>query len=152
MQIDLRLYNSDVPLPPRLQQIVDVFSGSPKQFRLEALLDYARRLPELPPDLAADRDLLEQVHECQTPFFLATRLEDGRIRLYFDAPPESPTVRGYAGLLAAGLDQESPEAILAVDNDFYLGMGLEEVITPQRLRGMGAILAHLKGQVRGLPT
>lgn len=139
-----------MPLPARLQQIVDVFSDSPKQFRLEALLDYANRLPPLPPDLAGDRDLMQQVHECQTPFFLATRIHDGKVRLFFDAPPESPTVRGYAGLLAAGLDGEAPGAILAVENDFYLGMGLEEVITPQRLRGMGAILAHLKNQVTAL--
>jgi len=90
------------------------------------------------------------VHECQTPFFLATRLEEGKVKLFFDAPPESPTVRGYAGLLTAGLDGETPEAILEVEGDFYLNMGLEEVITPQRLRGMGAIVAHLKRQVKAL--
>jgi cysteine desulfuration protein SufE len=134
-------------LPERLAQIVEVFRTSPKDFRVEALLDFSKRLPPLPDDLAADRENLEQVHECQTPFFLATRLEDGRVRLFFDAPQESPTVRGYAGILAAGLDGESPEAILGVDGDFYLNMGLEEVITPLRLRGMGAILARLKRQV-----
>jgi cysteine desulfuration protein SufE len=114
------------------------------------LLDYAKRLPDLPPDIASHRDLMEQVHECQTPFFLATRLQDGKVQLFFDAPPESPTVRGYAGILAAGLNGETPEAILDVEGDFYLGMGLEEVITPQRLRGMGAIVAHLKRQVGAL--
>lgn len=91
-----------------------------------------------------------QVHECQTPFFLATRLEDGKVRLFFDAPPESPTVRGFAGLLSAGLDGEDPQAILDIDPDFYLRMGLEEVVTPQRVRGMGAILHHLKRQVAEL--
>jgi cysteine desulfuration protein SufE len=126
---------------------VEVFRSSPKEFRVEMLLDFSRRLPPLPPQLAADRDQLEQVHECQTPFFLATELDDGKVKLHFDAPPESPTVRGYAGILNAGLSGESPADILAVDDDFYLGMGLEDVVTPQRLRGMGAILAHLKRQV-----
>lgn len=136
-------------LPQRLQTIVDVFSTSPKEFRVEALLDYSRRLPSLPPDLAEHKDQLEQVPECQTPFFLATRLEpDGSVRMFFEAPAESPTVRGFAGLLADGLDGEQAEALLAVPNDFYLGMGLEEVVTPLRLRGMGAILARLKRQVR----
>jgi cysteine desulfuration protein SufE len=137
-------------LPERLQQIVDVFASSPKQFRLEALIDYSNRLPSLPADLAHDRGQLEQVHECQTPFFLATRKENGQVRVFFDAPAESPTVRGYAGLLVAGLDGETPEAILSVENDFYHHMGLEEIITPQRLRGMGAILSHLKNQVAAL--
>jgi cysteine desulfuration protein SufE len=130
-----------------LAQIVEAFQASPRDFRVEALLDFSKRLPALPDDLAANRESFEKVPECQTPFFLATRLEEGKVRLYFDAPPESPTVRGYAGILAAGLDGETPEAILDVDNDFYLNMGLEEVVTPLRLRGMGAILARLKRQV-----
>jgi cysteine desulfuration protein SufE len=135
-------------LPERLARIVEVFRSSPKEFRVEALLDFSKRLPPLPPELANQE--LERVPECQTPFFLASRLEGDRVRLYFDAPPESPTVRGYAGILAAGLDGETPAAILDVDNDFYLKMGLEEVVTPLRLRGMGAIIARLKQQVGAL--
>jgi cysteine desulfuration protein SufE len=138
-------------LPSRLAQIVEVFSSAPKEFRVEALLDFAKRLPPLPEELASHHQL-EQVHECQTPFFLASKIEDGKVRLFFDAPPESPTVRGYAGILAAGLDGETPEAILEVDNDFYLNMGLEEVVTPLRLRGMGAIMFRLKQQVASLAS
>lgn len=134
-------------LPPRLAQIVEVLAGSPREFRIEALLDFSRRLPPLPEGMTADD--LEQVPECQTPFFLATRLDPDRsVRLFFEAPQESPTVRGYAGLLQHGLDGEQPEAILGVPDDFYFGMGLEEVVTPQRLHGMGAILARLKRRVR----
>ncbi|HEX6302395.1 MAG TPA: SufE family protein [Acidimicrobiia bacterium] len=135
-------------LPTRLAQIVEVFSSAPKEFKVEALLDFAKRLPPLPDELASQQ--LEQVQECQTPFFLASKIEDGKVRLFFDAPPESPTVRGYAGILAAGLDGETPEAILEVDNDFYLDMGLDEVVTPLRLRGMGAIMFRLKQQVASL--
>lgn len=135
-------------LPSRLQTIVDVFATSPKEFRLEALVDYARRLPDLPRRYADDPELLEQVPECQTPFFLATELdEDGTVHMFFSAPPESPTVRGYAGLLLDGLEGASADDILALPDDFYFGMGLEEVVTPLRLRGMGAILARLKRQV-----
>jgi cysteine desulfuration protein SufE len=132
-------------LPDRLANIVELFKTAPKQLRLEALLDFSRRLPPLPPDHHQD---LEKVPECQTPFFLSTRIEDGKIRMFFEVPEESPTVRGYAGILAAGLDGEDAEAILAVPNDFYLDMGLEDVVTPLRLRGMGAILARLKRQVK----
>lgn len=136
-------------LPARMQTIVDVFTTSPKEFRLEALLDYSRRVPELPARYADDPSLLEEVKECQTPFFLATEVdEDGRVHMFFSAPPESPTVRGYAGLLLDGLEGVSADEVLTVPNDFYVGMGLEEVVTPLRLRGMGAILARLKRQVR----
>ncbi|CAN5889673.1 SufE family protein [soil metagenome] len=135
-------------LPSRLQTIVDVLSTSPKEFRLEALLDYSRRLPELPERFADDPALLEEVPECQTPFFLATEVSDeGAVHMYFQAPPEAPTVRGFAGLLVDGLDGVQASELMAVPNDFFYGMGLEEIITPLRLRGMGAILARLKRQV-----
>lgn len=141
-----------VAVPPPLQRIVDLFAGAPKDLRLQALLEYSRNLPALPAHLAANRSAMEQVPECQTPFFLATevRREDGQaqVKLWFDAPPEAPTTRGFAGILAAGLDGRSPEEILATPDDFYAGMGLAEVISSLRLRGMSAILARLKGQVR----
>lgn len=136
-------------LPARLEQIVDVFRSSPKEFRIEALLDFSKRLPPLPSHLEGRRDLLEQVHECQTPFFLSTEIDaGGAVHMWFEAPPESPTVRGFAGILHAGLDGEQADTVLAVPDDFFYGMGLEEVVTPLRLRGMGAILARLKRQVR----
>ncbi|MCK5448738.1 MAG: SufE family protein, partial [Gemmatimonadetes bacterium] len=99
--------------------------------------------------LAADRSRLEQVHECQTPFFLATEIDDdGAVHLFFDCPPEAPTVRGFAGILCEGLEGESWQEVLAVPADFYSGMGLQEVVSVLRLRGMGAILARLKRQIR----
>lgn len=135
-------------LPERLQTIVDVFATSPKEFRLEALLDYSRRLPDLPERFTDDPGLLEEVPECQTPFFLATEVDDdGGVHMFFSAPPESPTVRGYAGLLLDGLEGAKVEEVLAVPDDFYYEMGLEEVVTPLRLRGMGAILGRLKRQL-----
>lgn len=136
-----------MPIPPRLQQVVDVMRSAPKEFRVEALLDFSNRVPPLPDGMAAAE--LEQVHECQTPFFLATTVDaDGAVHMFFEAPRESPTVRGFAGILHHGLEGERAETVLDVPDDFYVGMGLEEVVTPLRLRGMGAILARLKRQIR----
>ncbi len=136
-------------LPDRLQRLVTLFASAPKDLKIQALLDYSRRVPALPDDI--DPGSLEQVHECQTPFFLLTRLDDdGNVRMFFESPPESPTVRGYAGILYEGLDGETPEAILSVPVDFYLQMGLEDVVTPQRLNGMGAIVGRMRRQVEEL--
>ncbi|HVM02175.1 MAG TPA: SufE family protein, partial [Acidimicrobiales bacterium] len=135
--------------PERLQRIVDLFAGAPKELRVQALLDYSRQLPPLPPHLAGNRQAMEQVPECQTPFFLATAVgDDGRVKLWFDVPAEAPTTRGFAGILAGGLDGATAAEVLATPNDFYARMGLAEVISSLRLRGMGAILARLKRQVR----
>lgn len=136
-------------MPSRLAKIAERFSGAPKDLRVQALLGYSRKVPPLPEEYSQDRSLLEQVHECQTPFFLATEVdEDGKVHVFFDAPQESPTIRGFAGILREGLEGEAWEDVLAVPPDFYSGMGLETVVSPQRLNGMGAILRRLQRQVR----
>jgi cysteine desulfuration protein SufE len=138
-----------VTLPERLANVVNDFLAAPPELRTELLLEHAERLPMLPPALSAPeaRDRFEQVEECQTPFFLATEIVDGRVSLHFDCPPQAPTTRGFAGILHAGLDGAAVEEVLGVPGDFHHGMGLAEVISPLRLRGMDAILFRLKRQV-----
>ncbi len=136
-------------MPRKLEQIVDEFGEAPASFRLPMLLEYSKKVPPLPEYLENHRDTMEQVHECQTPFFLAEEVdEDGRVSLYFDAPREAPTTRSFAGVLHEGLDGLKAEEILATPDDFYTKMGLTEVISPLRLRGISAILWRLKRRVR----
>ena len=138
-----------MPTPPGLQRIVDLFAEAPRDLRLEALLEYSRGLPPLPSHLQGRREAMEQVIECQTPFFLASEIgDDHRVQLWFDAPPEAPTTRGFAGILAEGLGGATVEEILETPDDFYEAMGLSELISGLRLRGMSAILFRLKRQVR----
>ncbi len=136
-------------LPERLANVVDDFLAAPPELRTELLLEHAERLPALPAELTGEdaRDRFEQVEECQTPFFLATEVTDGHVALYFDCPPQAPTTRGFAGILHTGFDGAAPEDILGVPADFHHGMGLAEVISPLRMRGMDAILFRLKRQV-----
>jgi cysteine desulfuration protein SufE len=134
-------------MPTKLQKIIDLFASVPVPARLEGLLEYAEKLPPLPPHLEANRDAMEPVPECQTPFFLAAEVSDGVVILYFDAPRTSPTTRGFAGVLTEGLNGSRVDEVLAVPADFYTRMGLEEAISTLRLRGVGAILARLKRQV-----
>lgn len=136
-------------IPPRLAKVVERFERAPKELRVQALLQYAKKVPPLPEEYLDDRSALEQVHECQTPFFLATTVDgDGAVHLFFDAPPESPTVRGFAGILWEGLEGASVQEVLDVPPTFYATMGLDVVVSPLRLRGMTAILARLQRQVR----
>lgn len=134
-------------LPPKLARTVQLFAGAPKDLKLQALLEYSRKVPELPARYAEDRSGLERVPECQTAFFLAVDVEDDAVHIAFDCPPEAPTTRGFAGILSEGLEGASPAEVLAVPDDFYQAMGLAEAISSQRLRGMTAIMARLKRQV-----
>lgn len=136
--------------PHRLEEIVEAFGQAPASLRLPMLLEYSEKLPELPDHLKEHRDVMEQVHECQTPFFFAAEVDDDqRVTLHFDAPREAPTTRSFAGVLSEGLNRHRVEEIVATPDDFYLRMGLSEVISPLRLRGMSAILWRLKRNLRG---
>jgi cysteine desulfuration protein SufE len=92
---------------------------------------------------------MEPVPECQSPLFLHVDARDlNRVRLHFSAPAEAPTTRGFASILAAGLDEQPAVDILAVPEDFYTELGLATLISPLRLRGMSAMLARIKRRLR----
>jgi cysteine desulfuration protein SufE len=136
-------------LHPRLQEIADEFRAVPETSRLQLLLEFAQELPPLPARYAANHELLEPVPECQTPLFLAVEVDpDATVHLFFDAPPEAPTTRGFAGILHAGLDGLNEDDVLATPGEFTSQLGLQDLVSPLRLRGMAAMLARIKNQIR----
>jgi len=146
-------------LPPALAELVEEFTSVEPADRLQLLLELSDELPELPRRYAERSQEMEQVHECQTPLFLAVEVGSGTapdggdaadttVHLYFDAPPEAPTTRGFAGILQSGLDGLPAAEVLAVPDDVPFKFGLGEAVSPLRLRGMVAMLARIKRQVR----
>lgn len=134
-----------MPLPPRLQEVVDDFSVAPLPLRIELLVEYAARVVTPPAEVVDEPGRLERVEECRTPVWLATGIaDDGTVQVWFDATPEATTTLGYAGVLTVGLTGARVEEVLAVENGFHHALGLTEVITPLRLRGMDAILSRIK--------
>ncbi|QBI18788.1 SufE family protein [Egibacter rhizosphaerae] len=135
-------------LPVPLEAVVEDFASLPPELRIEVLLEYSDRMPPLAERFKDAPLQMEQVTECQTPFFLATELDDeGRVHIHFDCPPDAPTQRAFAGLLAEGLNGATPEEVLAVPRDFYTRMGLADTISALRLQGLEAILARVQRQV-----
>lgn len=131
-------------LPKRLAEIVEDFSLCTGREKLEYLLQFAETMPPLPDWIAAKKEEMDQVHECMTPVFIYAHEDDGCLTYFFDVPEESPTVRGYAAIMHEGVKDIAAEDVLKISNDFYLDMGLHQVITGQRLNGLTAILAHMK--------
>ena len=132
-------------LPVKLQEIVDDIASMSREEKLETLIGYAESFPELPERYKEERDKMEAVPECMTPVFLiAEKQEDGSLIFHFDIPPQSPTVRGLASILASGLNGCKPEEVIAVPADFYLPMKLDEAVSGQRINGFRGVLAHMK--------
>ena len=142
---------SSTSLPAPLAELVEEFAEVGPRDKLQLLLELSQELPALPPRYADAADSMEQVSECQSPLFLAVEVDDDadrRVHLFFSAPPEAPTTRGFASILRTGLDGEPATEVLAVPDDFYVALGLAQAVSPLRLRGMAAMLARIKHRVR----
>jgi cysteine desulfuration protein SufE len=135
-------------LPATLQEIKEEFLALELRDRLQLLLEFSNELPELPERYRDHPDLFERVVECQSPVFIFVEVDDDQIvHLYATAPRESPTTRGFASILAQGLAGLTADEVLAVPDDYPQELGLNEAVSPLRVRGMTALLGRAKHQV-----
>jgi cysteine desulfuration protein SufE len=140
---------TDATLPEALVEIREEFLALDVRNRLQLLLEFSNELPELPARYADHPDLLERVVECQSPVFLFVEVTDDRVHLHATAPREAPTTRGFASILAQGLDGLTVAQVLDdVPDDYPQTIGLTEAVSPLRIRGMTALLGRAKRQIR----
>jgi cysteine desulfuration protein SufE len=136
-------------LPAPLAEIQDDFLALEQRDRLQLLLEFSNELPELPERYRDHPDLFERVVECQSPVFIFVEVDaEGAVHLYATAPRESPTTRGFASILSQGIDGLTVDEVLAVPDDYPQTIGLTEAVSPLRIRGMSALLARTKRQIR----
>jgi len=131
-------------LPPQLAEIVEDFGYCEGQEKLEYLLELSERMPPLPEWLEGKQAEMDQVRECMSPVFIYAEKKEDSVIYHFDIPAEAPTVRGVAAALKEGLDGCTVSEITAVPDTLYIQMGLDKVITGQRLNGLRAMLSHVK--------
>ncbi len=132
----------------RLEEIAEPFQMANRDFRLELLLDYADKLPELPNDYVPLRDAgMNMVHECQSPVFLMAEVNNGTVRVIGDVPKEAPTARAFVSILREAFDGEPPQEVLDAPRDALRMLGLSELLGMQRTQGLSAIYGRLRRQV-----
>jgi cysteine desulfuration protein SufE len=121
------------------------FRSATREMRMQLLLQYARRFPEIPPELREARDAgLNRVPECQSPLFLWVSVREGRVTLHADAPRDAPTVRGFMGFLMEALNGASAEEVSRIPEDLLDQMGMGEVLGVMRTQGLGSVIRRVK--------
>ena len=135
-------------LPAKLAETREDFLALGVKDRLQLLLEFSNELPALPERYAEHPDLLERVEECQSPVFMFVEVDHGIVHLYATAPAESPTTRGFASILAQGLEGLTVQEVLDIPADYPQSLGLAEAVSPLRVRGMTGMLARTKRQLR----
>ncbi|MGN6393518.1 MAG: SufE family protein [Gemmatimonadales bacterium] len=131
-----------------LDTLIPRFKSADRTTRLETLLDYSRKLPPLPAEYQDAKARGEhRVHECQTPVDLWVEVDQGKVHIHADVPPESPTVRGFISLLARALEGADPADVARVPDDLLDQLGLSETLGMTRTQGLTAILFRIKRSV-----
>ena len=136
-------------LPSSLADIRDEFLELPESDRLQLLLEYSRELPPMPARYDGHPELCERVAECQSPVYIVMDVDaEGIVSMHAAAPPEAPTTRGFASILAQGLTGLTADEVLAVPADFPQSIGLTRAVSPLRIAGMTGMLMRAKRQVQ----
>jgi cysteine desulfuration protein SufE len=131
------------------QEIVEAFQEVPQNVKLELLLEYSEALPALPERYQDRPELLERVEECQSPVYLFVEVDAATtVHIFLTAPDEAPTTKGFASLLQLALDQEKAETVLSFDESFVDALGITDLVSPLRIRGLQGMLMRIKRQVK----
>ena len=134
---------------PGAQEIVSAFAEVPQNLKLELLLEYSENLPALPERYKDHPELLERVEECQSPVYLFVELdEQNTVSIFLTAPDEAPTTKGFASLLQLSLDQQPADTVLNFDDSFVDALGITDLVSPLRIRGLQGMLMRIKRQVK----
>jgi cysteine desulfuration protein SufE len=132
----------------KLDEIITEFDGLDYQERLELLLDFAGKLPELPEKYRAERDAgFGRVAECMTPVFMWIDVSDGKVQIVADVAPEAPTVKGFISVLVEAWNGATPAEVAAAPHDILRHMGLADKLGMTRLRGLNAIVHRIKSEI-----
>jgi cysteine desulfuration protein SufE len=134
---------------PGAQEIISAFAEVPQSLKLELLLEYSENLPALPERYKDHPELLERVEECQSPVYLFVELDEQNIvNIFLTAPDEAPTTKGFASLLQLALDQQPADTVLNFDDSFVDALGITDLVSPLRIRGLQGMLMRIKRQVK----
>ena len=129
-------------------EIASDFSALEGNDKLELLIEISDQLPALPERYADHPELLERVEECQSPVYLFVEIYNGVVEIFLTAPREAPTTRAVAGILHASLSGQTVDTVLNFDDNYPSMLGITELVSPLRMRGIRGMLARIKRQVR----
>ena len=135
-------------IPPSVQRVLDYFRSMGREEKMQALVQYARKLEPVP-DRFRDLDRgAFTVPECQTRVDLFPEVRDGALWFYADLDRrQSPTIAAFLSILFSAVNGQPPQSVLAIPGDFVrvimtsMGLGTREV-------GLNAMLERIKRHAR----
>jgi cysteine desulfuration protein SufE len=131
-------------LPPSIARILARFRAMSREDKMQALVQYSKKLEPLPDRFAEIDRTNFNIPECQTRVDIFSDVSDGKLHFWADVNVrQSPTVAAFLAIVFAAVNDQPPSVMLAIPDDFvslvmeHLGLGAREF-------GLNAMIARLK--------
>ena len=115
-----------------------------REEKMQALVQYSKKLEPLPPRFEGLDRTDFTVPECQTRVDIFPEVRDGAIHFYADLNVrQSPTIAAFLAIVFSAVNDQPPAVMRAIPDDFVslvmenMGLGAREV-------GLNAIVTRLK--------
>jgi cysteine desulfuration protein SufE len=135
--------------PPKLDELTALFDGLGRQERMEMLLDFADRLPEVPERLRKEESQRHPVHECLTPTWVYVEPDGDGARIFVEVSEEAPSIRAIAALIIEASQGATREQIAAIPVDLAVRIFGPEMVG-QRRYGLAGMVGQIKRAVSEL--
>jgi cysteine desulfuration protein SufE len=109
------------------------------QDRLALLVEQAKKLPPLAPELRVEGNLIPG---CLAKLWFVPQFHDGKC--FFDCDSDSLIVKAIAGLLCEFYSGHAPAEILAYNPAFLAPFGITQHLTPNRRNALSKIWETIK--------
>jgi cysteine desulfuration protein SufE len=135
-------------IPPSIERVLKLFRSMGREEKMQALVQYSKRLEPLPERFKdLDRETFT-VPECQTRVDIIPEMRDGRIYFYADLNVrQSPTIAAVLAIVFGAVNGQPPSTTLAIPPDFVATL-MESIGLAAREVGLNAMIARLKRYAR----
>ena len=139
---------SEQQIPASIQRVLGYFRKLGREEKMQALVQYSKKLEPLPERFRSLDRAAFTVSECQTRVDVFPEMRDGNLYFYADLNPrQSPTIAAFLAILFGAVNGQPPATTLAIPPDFVrqvmesIGLGTREV-------GLNAMVERLKRYAR----
>jgi cysteine desulfuration protein SufE len=138
----------DARIPPSIERVLKLFRSMGRDEKMQALVQYSRKLEPLPERFKdLDRGTFT-VPECQTRVDIIPELRDGRMYFYADLNTrQSPTIAAVLAIIFGAVNGQPPATTLAIPPDFVSTL-MESIGLAAREVGLNAMISRLKRYAR----
>jgi len=132
-------------IPPSLDRILRYFRSLTREEKMQALVQYSKKLEPLPERLRDIDRTGFTIPECQTRVDLFPEVRpDGSLHFYADVDVRrSPTVAAFLAIVLSAVNDQPPAVTLAIPDDLARQM-MESIGLGAREAGLNAMLVRVK--------